>query len=115
MTKKDLLNLSDSKLNRVAIIEGTNHDRRRKITTKTEYLMKKMYRRGKSIRYIAQHFGFSESAVKYRLSDDETKKKINSKRNLYVNNYTPEKYYRTELAKYKRWLIEKNKKLKVLY
>ena len=55
MTRKELCNQSDSFINKNVLIEGTNYDRRRKVTKDLIYKMSRMRNNGKSYSYIANH------------------------------------------------------------
>lgn len=104
--RKDFME-SDYKVDQVVKIQGTNYDRKRKVTNSMRYRMKQMYDSGKSYSYIANYFGVSYSTVRYNL-DEEFKKASNKARNNYVRNWKPDSSTLTERADYKRELL-KNK------
>jgi len=110
MKKFELLNLANTTLDKKVKIAGTNWDRRRKLTNKEIYEIKRMYKRGKPISDIASRFGVAVSTIKYHLFEDY-KKEHNQRRKDYVNNSSSNN--RAERINYKRYLINNNKKVLV--
>lgn len=114
MTRKELINLSDSKLNSRVKIAGTNYDRRRVVTKDMKRKMNQMYNAGKSIYTIAEHFGVSNDTVKRAVDpifneEEKARKRSVYEKYKYTNSYDPN--YASEIAEYKRNLIKNNKKL----
>lgn len=112
MNKEKLFNLADTTLDNKVHIAGTNWDRRRKLTNKDIYEIKRMYKRGKAISVIASKYNVTSGTIKYHLFEDY-KREVNQKRKEYIvnNNATPES--RSERARYKRYLIDNNKRIAV--
>lgn len=110
MTKKEALKLNNKTLDDAMQIQGTDYDRRRKVTKELVYRMKRMHESGKSYGEIANHYGVSYSAVRYNL-DPYYKVYKNMMRGKYKNNRTSTPESREERGAYKRSLIESNKKL----
>ena len=108
MKKSELLKLSNSELNKKVHVAGTNYDRRRKLTNKDIYEIKRMYKRNNSVSKIANKYGIAYSTVMYHLSEDYKAYK-NKDRLNYVNNSNSGSY--KELASYKRKLLNENKRL----
>lgn len=67
MTKKEILALSNSQLNEVVKVQGTDFDRKRKFTT--EYLVKaiKMYKAGFAMKDIAKTLDVDIRTVRYNM------------------------------------------------
>ncbi len=113
MTRKDIINSSDSVVNKVVHIAGTNYDRRRKVTKSLRRRMIQMYNAGKSISYIADYFSVSWDTVKRACVESYNESEKLRKRDLYrrmryTTEYNPTK--KRELANYKRLLLKENKK-----
>ena len=72
MTKREIMKLSDTALDKAVKIQGTNFDRKRKVTKQMQYRMKQMVDSGKSITYIAEHFDVTPQTVRYN-TDPEYK------------------------------------------
>ena len=108
MKKSELLELTDSEFNKKVKVAGTNWDRRRKLTNKDIYEIKRMYSRIKSVSDIAERFNVCNSTVKYHLFEDYKAYKNRDRLN-YVNNSNSGSY--KELASYKRKLLNENKRL----
>lgn len=108
MTKRDLMKLSDTELDKVVKIQGTNYDRKRKVTKQMQYRMMQMLDAGKSVSYIAEHFDVTPHTVKYN-TDPEYK--------TWWNSYRDGKHYgvnnsnASERGAYKRSLIKARKEL----
>jgi len=79
MTKRELTELSDAKFDRAVKIQGTNYDRKRKVTKSMQRRMIQMVNAGKSINAIAKHFSVSPFTVKYN-TDPEWKAFYNANR-----------------------------------
>lgn len=112
MKKSELLKLNDSEFNKKVKVAGTNWDRRRKLTNKDIYEMKRMYSRNKSVSDIAEKFNVCNSTVKYHLFEHYKYEK-NSNRWKYANNSISTYSKRKELINYKKQLLNSNKKLNI--
>lgn len=112
MTKKEKLMLSDSALNSVIGIEGTNYDRRRKLTNKQIASIKRSAEKGKDIKFLSEKYGVSQNTIRYHV-DPKFKAYMNAKRAEYGSYTNASSSYKKELAEYKRFLIHNNKRLVV--
>lgn len=111
MTRKEILNLSDSAVNESVKIAGTDYDRRRKVTKEIAYRMKRMVESGnKTFAEIGEHYGVSPNTVRYN-TDPEFRKSEIERRYNYA--FTPSTKDLHEVANYKRSLIKQGKKLVV--
>jgi len=108
MTKNELLSLSDNQLNKAVRIQGTDYDRRRKVTKEIKYRMQRMYDSGKDYKYIANHYGVAPNTVRRNL--DESFRRNEDLARKYRARSSSIKDWRG-LSLYKRALIERNKKL----
>ncbi len=108
MTKREIMKLSDAKLDKAVKIQGTNWDRKRKVTKQMQYRMMQMLDAGKSVNYIAEHFDVTPHTVKYN-TDPEYKEWWNASRDgkhYGANNSTA-----AERGAYKRTLLKSRKEL----
>ena len=67
LTKIEALCLTDDKLDSVVKIQGTQYDRKRKISPETVKKMMKLSSSGKSISEIADKLGISYTGVRYNI------------------------------------------------
>ena len=114
MTRKELINLSNSKLNSIVKIAGTNYDRRRVVTKDMKRKMTQMYESGKNIHTIAEHFDVSYDTVKRTVIPmfnemEKARKRAVAKKYGYTYEYDPS--YSSERAEYKRKLLREKKQL----
>lgn len=65
--KIELLTLTDEALDKKVKIQGTQYDRKRKVTDKTIAKMKSLYSSKKSVSEIAQKLGLNYMTVKYNV------------------------------------------------
>ena len=109
MTKGEIKKLSNNKLDKAVKIQGTNYDRKRKVTKQIRYRMIQMLNAGKSVNTVAEHFGVTPHTVKYNCDEEY---------NAYVKAYRKKaknyKHYGTfqsteERSNYKRNLLESRK------
>ncbi len=105
MNVKEMIKMSNSAIDSMVKIQGTNYDRKRRVTKDMKNRMSQMYNAGKSYSAIANHFGVTPRTVRYNL-DEEFKKRENKVRNIYARNWVPEKGMIAERAEYKRQLIQ---------
>ena len=70
MNIKNVINNSDSKLDSMVKIQGTNYDRRRKVTKSMKHRMEQMYNSGKSYYTIGDYFNVSPKTVRYNLDEN---------------------------------------------
>lgn len=106
MNKKELLNESVYVIDAAVKIQGTNYDRKRKVTKAMKHRMEQMYAAGKSYRQIAEHFGVAPQTVKYNL-DEDYKAWKNGTRNNYARNWAPDSNTKAERVAYKKELLAK--------
>lgn len=108
MKVKEILKNIDPAIDKIVKIQGTNYDRRRKITYETIEKMHKMYNKGYSYKQIAEFFNTSVRNVRYNL-DNEYRKEYNKK---YPGSPTPFSRRRMhERVAYKRNLVYNKKKV----
>ena len=67
--KKKLLELSDIELDRAIRIQGTDFDRKRKLTQSSIRQMHRMYEEGVSLTQLSDMFGVTVMTVKYNVDD----------------------------------------------
>ena len=108
MTKREMMKLSDNKLDKVVKIQGTNYDRKRKVTKQMQYRMMQMLNAGKSYKTIAEHFDVTPHTVKYN-TNPEYKKWWNTTRD--GKHYGPNLSDSKERGAYKRELLRTRKEL----
>lgn len=101
---KRIVDRTNSEIDNAVKIQGTNYDRKRKVTKDMKRRMQQMYESGKTYGYIADYYGVSWPTVKYNL-DEEFKKETNEKRNDYARNWKPTKETYLERVDYKRKLL----------
>ena len=65
MTKKEVLALSNSELDKVVKIQGTKFDRKRKVSDRTISEIQRLFRCGKSMYSISKEMGVSVTTVQY--------------------------------------------------
>lgn len=105
MKKKELLALSDLRLDAAVKIQGTDYDRKRKVTSKMVKKMLNMSKKGKSYKDIATKFGVSSLTVRYNL-DKEFRSAFNAKRSGAHTGVTTMTF--ENRVAYKRNLVAKN-------
>ena len=104
MKKDKLLKLNDYVLDKKIRIEGTQFDRRRKLSRDQVKTMQKLYRQGKALSELAVIFHVSVSTVRYHC-DEQFKDYTNGMRAFYAfNTRTDNK----ERIAYKKLLIKNN-------
>ena len=86
MNIKSIINSSDSKVNSMVKIQGTNYDRRRKVTKRMKHSMEQMYNAGKSYSKIGDYFGVSPKTVRYNLDEMFRQSDIDSRVKRAKNN-----------------------------
>lgn len=107
MKKRELMKLSDNQLDTKVKIQGTNFDRKRKVTRQMQYRMLQMLKAGKDMKTIAEHFNVTPHTVKYN-TDPEFKKQWNKNRN--GKHYgTTSNYSSADRGAYKRELLKLRK------
>ena len=106
MTRREILKLTDNKLDAAVKIQGTNYDRKRKVTKDIQHRMRQMLSAGKSVDTIAEHFDVTIHTVRYN-----TDPAYNT---WYKKNRSSRKHYgeassQKERAAYKRSLLKARK------
>lgn len=104
MNKRELLREKNYVIDSAVKIQGTNYDRKRKVTKSMKHRMEQMYAAGKSYRQIAEHFGVAPQTVKYNL-DEDYKAWKNGTRNNYARNWQPDSTTQAERVAYKKELL----------
>ena len=104
MTKKEVLALSNSELDKAVKIQGTKFDRKRKLSNSTIDRIKYLSSCGKSFYAIANMLGLNYATVRYH-SDEAFRWKVNHRGGSHAQSsiYTP-----SERANYKRGLVSAN-------
>ena len=103
MTKKEVLSMSNSKLDKVVKIQGTKFDRKRKLSDMTVDTIKWLSSCGMGTAKIASKLNLNYSVVKYwSMSYDERTEHnlLTSHPHSGVDNITPQ-----DRAQYKRKLV----------
>lgn len=119
MNIKNIINSSDTKIDSMVKIQGTNYDRRRKVTKSMKRRMQQMYDAGKSYYAIAEHFSVDPRTVRYNLDEAFRKYDIElrtkrAKKKPSHSHTTPEKL--ANRAAYKREIIQnKNARKAVVF
>ena len=75
MNRIDVLKMTDGDLDKAVKIQGTDYDRKRKVTSRILRKMRKLKSRGKEYADIARELGLSTKTVRYNLDEN------------YRNNY----------------------------
>ena len=101
---KKLSDRSKAEVDASVKIQGTNYDRKRKVTKDMKRRMEQMHESGKSYCYIADYYGVSYTTVRYNL-DENYKKRMNKKRNDYARNWKPTTATFNDRVEYKRELL----------
>lgn len=102
------MTLTDHQVNTKVGIQGTNYDRKRKVTTSMSTKMKKMLDKGATPTEVGKHFGVHPSTVLYNTDTNYRAQKLAkmSGKHTGKTNYTPQ-----ERASYKRSLVLARKKV----
>ena len=106
---KRLFALSNSDFDHKIIIEGTEYDRRRKLTDKDIKNIKKLFKKNYTISEIAERYNVANSTIRYHI-DEEFKNKRNKNR-VFYGAYSIGDV--NERIRYKKYLIMNNSKLKL--
>ena len=113
MNIKNIINSSDTKVDSMVKLQGTNYDRRRKVTKSIKHRMEQMYNAGKSYYKIAEHFGVDPRTVRYNLDENYRQSDIygrvmRAKKNNKKHNSTKDSNRITlaDRAEYKRNLMQ---------
>lgn len=69
MNRIDILKMTDGELDKAVKIQGTDYDRKRKVTSKVLSKMRKLESKGKDYADIAKELGFSTKTVRYNLDE----------------------------------------------
>lgn len=106
MKRKQVKNLTDMEVDQLVKIQGTQYDRKRKLTDKDIKIIKKLISHGDSIDYIAAIFGVTEHTIKYNIDSEYRQHSINIRSGKHYGETTKDIIDR---ASYKRHLILKRK------
>lgn len=106
MKRREVLKLSDRKLDNYVKIQGTKFDRKRKFSEATKRKMKRMYKNGKSVKEIAVKFNTTRTPVLY-IVDEDFKKMFNATRS--GKHTGVDKITAQNRIEYKRQLVSKRK------
>ena len=106
MNKKELLNESAAVIDATVKIQGTNYDRKRKVTKSMKYRMEQMFKSGKTYTQIAEHFGVNPQTVRYNIDEEYRAWKLEDRKN-YARNWQPDSTTKAERVEYKKELLSK--------
>lgn len=106
---KKLFALSGKDFDHKVVIEGTEYDRRRKLTDKDIKNIKKLFKKNYTISEIAEMYNVSYHAIRYHV-DDDFREKYNRNR-VFYGDYSNSDM--NERVRYKKYLIMNNSKLKL--
>lgn len=97
--------LTDYQINKRVRLQGTNFDRRRKLTVTEVEVLKFIYKKGiYSLKDLAEVFGVSPATIKYHV-DHKFKTLVNFNRSYYdIKPQTKDKFF--ERIQYKRELVK---------
>lgn len=101
-----ILSMNDRELDKAVKLEGTNYDRRRKVTFETVKKMKLLLSKGRSLEQIAEKFEIAYATVRYNL-DSTYRAEVNARRKFY--KYSEPKTTMTQRVSYKRALVAEGK------
>lgn len=74
--------MTDIEVDRIVKIHGTDYDRRRKLSVKDVAAIKREYKRGKSISYLANKYHVSYPAIKYHVAENYKETHNNYRKNF---------------------------------
>lgn len=106
--RKKVAKMDDLQVDRTVRIQGTEFDRKRKLTDKQVSEMRKLFEEGFSIKQLASMFKVSRCAVRYNI-DDEFRDSMIARNGKHTGETHMDFANRVE---YKRGLVS-SKKLKV--
>ena len=108
--RKNLLNMSDSALDKAVKIQGTNKDRRRKIT-KWDYkkVILPKVAKGVSLSQIAKELDVDPRTIRYTI--DKEYKELRNKNRKFYKKSAQKPNALAERAEYKRELVRNKTKL----
>lgn len=111
MTRKEVMKLEDMVVvDQVVRIQGTNWDRRRKLTNKMISNIQKSYNSGRTIPELADKYGVSTTTIRYWV-DPEYRSWKNAERNKYAHNTKQDMIDRVERGSYKMLLVMTKKRV----
>ena len=96
--------MTDFQLDRMFKIQGTDYDRRRKLTSSDISTINRRHARGESIPELAEFFGVSYNTIKYHL-DNNFKEKEKKRRSFYPASYFNNAEQFESRVAYKREII----------
>lgn len=99
--------MTDFMIDKIVKLEGTDYDRRRKLTNKDIAAIKRAHRQGYSILSLAKKYGVSYGTIKYHL-DSNFKQKIIEERSKNRYGYYDAAKQRASRIAYKRAIITGN-------
>ena len=98
--------MTDFEVDRYIKLEGTNYDRRRKLTTQDVSKIKRDYEKGTSISKLATTYGVSYITIKYHV-DPDFKQELNERRNGYAHSDYDWIAAREDRIAYKRSIVSR--------
>lgn len=111
MTRRELITSTNSTVDSMVKIAGTNYDRRRKVTNDMKRKMTQMVNAGKAYSTIAEHFNVSADAVRRNTDAEFNASEQQRKRELAKRAGYRSESNAAERAEYKRGLLKAGKKL----
>ena len=98
-----LINFSDTEINKLINIQGTEYDRHMRFSPHQINMMKNLESQGVPLSFIAKLFNTSYNLVRYHTRADKVS--YNKKRNDYPRRWVRDLSYYHDLAEYKRDII----------
>lgn len=96
--------MTDFELDRIVKIQGTDYDRRRKLSTSDVTYIRKAYKEGKHIIDLANHYNVSYGTILYHINPVH-KKNINMNRKHYAQSLFDAAAQRKSRVAYKRLIL----------
>ena len=96
--------MTDFELDRIVRLEGTDYDRRRKLTTSDVTRIKKAYKEGSYIIDLANEYNVSYGTILYHVSPFH-KNKINKNRKKYAQSFFDHNAQRKSRVAHKRAIV----------
>ena len=106
MKRKEIKNLNDFEVDQLVKIQGTQFDRKRKLTDKDIKSIKKLLSKGIGIEHIAEMFDVTVHTIKYNTDPDYRLHSINIRSGKHYGQTVMDTLNR---AAYKRSLVLKRK------
>ena len=96
--------MTDFELDRLVKLEGTDYDRRRKLSTNDVARIQRAYKNGKSMFDLAVAYGVSYGTIHYHV-DKDYRENHNKKRKLYAPSFFDATAQRISRVAHKRAIL----------